>query len=104
MTAAGFKASVIEGDMAPVHARFKIPADLQSCHTAFVEGYLIEGHVPAADVRRLLAEKPRAIRGLTIPGMPASAPGMDGRPFRPYDVLSFDDRGQTRVVKRYTSG
>jgi hypothetical protein len=56
---------------------------------------VIEGHVPAADVRRLLAEHPAHVIGLSIPGMPASAPGMDMKPFQPYTVLAFDAQGKT---------
>jgi hypothetical protein len=88
--------------MAPVHARYQVPRALQSCHTASVGGFVIEGHVPASDVRRLLAEKPKGILGLTIPGMPQSAPGMDGKPFQPYDVLTFDAKGQTTVYAKHT--
>src|SRR5690606_138388 len=63
-------------DTAPVRRRLGIPEALGSCHTAKVGDYAIEGHVPASDIRRLLAEKPKA-RGLTAPGMPAGSPGMD---------------------------
>ena len=101
MQANGFVATVTDGNMSPVKARFKIPPALESCHTTIVRGFIIEGHVPAADVRRLLAEKPKGIVGLTIPGMPASAPGMDGRPFRPYEVLSFDSTGKTTVYAKH---
>ena len=76
---------------------------LASCHTALIGGYVIEGHVPAADVTRLLTEKPKTIKGLTIPGMPASAPGMDGKPFKPYTVLSFDAQGKTAVFAEHRS-
>src|SRR5690349_16993219 len=71
----GFKATVIDGSMPPVRARFGIPANLASCHTVIVRGYIIEGHVPASDVKKLLAAKTPGVVGLTIPGMPASAPG-----------------------------
>jgi hypothetical protein len=57
--------------------------------------------VPASDVKRLLTLKPKGIVGLTIPGMPASAPGMDGRPFQPYDVLTFDATGRTTLFARH---
>jgi hypothetical protein len=73
---------------------------LASCHTAIVDGYVVEGHVPAADIRRLLAERP-AIVGLTAPGMPQLAPGMMSVEPKGYDVLSFDERGQGEVFSRY---
>jgi hypothetical protein len=101
MQANGFVATVTDGNMSPVKARFKIPPALESCHTTIVRGFIIEGHVPAADVKRLLTEKPKGVVGLTIPGMPASAPGMDGRPFRPYEVLSFDSTGKTTVYAKH---
>ncbi|MBS7349577.1 MAG: DUF411 domain-containing protein [Comamonas sp.] len=62
---------------APTRARLGLPAELGSCHTAVVKGYVIEGHVPAQDIRKLLAQKPQAL-GLTVPGMPIGSPGMDG--------------------------
>src|SRR5262245_59012229 len=89
MNANGFKATVHEGPIDPVHVKYKIPSALQSCHTGVIGNYIIEGHVPAADVKRLLREKPARVVGVTIPGMPQSAPGMDQRPFRPYTVLAF---------------
>ncbi|ASK36153.1 metal-binding protein [Alcanivorax sp. N3-2A] len=82
----------------------KVRAGLQpgqgSCHTAFIDGYAIEGHVPAGDVKRLLKEKPDA-RGLTVPGMPAGSPGMEmGEQRDAYQVLLFGDQG-SRVFARY---
>ncbi|MFV0299076.1 MAG: DUF411 domain-containing protein [Hyphomicrobiaceae bacterium] len=87
----GFKATVIEtSDMSSVKRRLGVPAHLHSCHTAEVEGFTIEGHVPAAAIRRLLSEKPHA-KGLAVPGMPIGSPGMEGgRPER-YDVMLFGD-------------
>jgi hypothetical protein len=73
-----------------------VPARLASCHTTLVGGYVIEGHVPLEDVRRLLKEKP-AVVGLAAPGMPAGSPGMDVPNSPPYDVLAFDKAGATRV-------
>ena len=101
MTANGFAANVTDTDMRPIKAQHRIAAHLESCHTTLVGGYVIEGHVPAADVRKLLALKPKGIVGLTIPGMPASAPGMDLTPFRPYEVLAFDAQGRTSVFARH---
>ena len=73
---------------------------LESCHTAFVAGYAIEGHVPAGDIKRLLKEKPSA-RGLAVPGMPGGAPGMESADKEPYEVLIFDAIGGTKVYARY---
>ena len=90
-------------DMDPIKARFGISPDLESCHTAVIEDYVVEGHVPAADIRRLLAERPDA-RGLSAPGMPVSGPGMeimpnDGR--EPYTVFLFDKNGGRKVYARH---
>lgn len=104
MQANGFAATVTAGDMRPIKAKFKIPANLESCHTTIVRGVIIEGHVPAEDVKRFLKEKPKGIVGLTIPGMPDSAPGMDMKPFRPYEVLAYDAAGKTTVYAKHDKG
>jgi hypothetical protein len=81
--------------------RFGIPEALGSCHTATVEGYALEGHVPAREVKRLLAERPKA-RGLTVPGMPAGSPGMEtGGKKDPFDVLLVLPDGRQAVYARY---
>jgi hypothetical protein len=79
-------------------ARHRVPSQVRSCHTALVSGYVIEGHVPAADVQRLLKERP-PIAGLALPGMPVGSPGMEvpGVTAQPYNVLAFDKDGRTRV-------
>ena len=83
-------------DVQAVKAEHGVPAALQSCHTAVVDGYVVEGHVPAADVARLLSEAPEAT-GLAVPGMPVGSPGMEqGDAVQPYDVLLVAD-GQTSV-------
>jgi len=87
-------------DMAPVKARFGVRPEHQGCHTAVVEGYVIEGHVPAADIVRLLEERP-AVKGLAVPGMPRGSPGMEGPVSEPYDVLAFDEAGQAEVFDSY---
>lgn len=87
-------------DVAAHKRRLGVPLAMGSCHTAEVGGYLIEGHVPAADVKRLLAEKPRA-RGLLSPGMPASAPGMDDPRKIPYEVLLVGSDGSTSSFSRH---
>lgn len=83
-------------DMNAVKAKHNVPQALHSCHTALVGGYVIEGHVPAADIKRLLKERP-AVVGLAVPGMPAGSPGMEGPPPQKYDVVTFDKQGKTRV-------
>jgi len=88
-------------DLTPIKQQYNVTSALQSCHTALIDGYVIEGHVPASDIKRLLAEKPKVV-GLTIPGMPQSAPGMDLTPFKPYDVLSFDAKGSAKVFAKHT--
>ena len=70
-----------------------------SCHTALVDGYVIEGHVPGDVIQRLLAERPNVV-GLTVPGMPMGSPGMEGPYSEPYDILTFDAQGKTQVYER----
>ena len=81
----------------------QVPAALQSCHTAIVDGYIIEGHVPVKEINRLLAERPAGVVGLAVPGMPIGSPGMEtpGQPAQPYDVLAFDQAGRTEVFASY---
>lgn len=85
-----------------IKAEAGIPRTLSSCHTAKIGGYFVEGHVPSADVKRLLEEKPDAI-GLTVPGMPVGSPGMEveGRDAAPYDVLLIKKDGSTEVFSSY---
>lgn len=91
---AGFAVTVDEtANLGPVRARLGVPPDLAACHTAEVDGYVVEGHVPAAAVRRLLEERPAAI-GLAVPGMPAGSPGMEGGTPRRYDVILFGKAGR----------
>lgn len=78
-----------------------VPAKLASCHTATVDGYVIEGHVPANDIKRLLRERP-AVSGLAVPGMPVGSPGMEqGAHKDRYEVLTFDKQGKTGVYAQY---
>ena len=90
MEQAGFSVTVHDTGNAAVRAKLGLPVRLGSCHTALVGGYVLEGHVPAVDVRKLLAEKPKAL-GLAVPGMPVGSPGMDGPEYGgrkdPYDTL-----------------
>ena len=87
-------------DITAKRASLGMPASLGSCHTAKVGGYLLEGHVPAADVRRLLKEKPKAL-GLAVPGMPAGSPGMDIPNSPPYETLLVAKDGGTTVFARH---
>lgn len=105
MQANGFSFTVHDTGNNGVRAQLGLPQKLGSCHTALVGGYLIEGHVPASDVRALLQQKPQAL-GLAVPGMPVGSPGMDGPAYGgrrdPYDVLLVARGGaSTRVFKSY---
>lgn len=94
---AGFAATAENiADMNVLKDKHGVPAKTRSCHTALVGGYVIEGHVPAAEIQRLLKEKPK-VAGLAVPGMPIGSPGMEGPNARPYDVLTFDKTGKTAV-------
>lgn len=104
MQTAGFRVGVHDMGNAAIRQRLGLPARLGSCHTALVGGYIIEGHVPATDVRRLLREQPQAL-GLAVPGMPVGAPGMDGALYGgrrdAFDVLLVARDGSTRVFQHY---
>ena len=88
-----------ERNMDPVKHRLGVPRHLQSCHTAEVGGYIVEGHVPADVIARMLRERP-AINGLAVPGMPMGSPGMEGPRKDPYDVLAYDAAGKASVYER----
>ena len=98
MKKAGFAVEVREvEDVTPTARKLGVPDKLRSCHTSQIGGYAIEGHVPAADVKRLLATKPKAA-GLAVPGMVAGSPGMEQGDYKePYQVLLFDKTGKTKV-------
>lgn len=99
---AGFPVEVVEtAEINRVKTRLGVPAALASCHTAEVGGYVVEGHVPAAEIRRLLAERPAA-RGLAVPGMPMGSPGMEMEGMEPdtFEVVLFGPAG-TRTFARY---
>ena len=87
-------------DMDQIKTTLGVPTALHSCHTAIVAGYLIEGHVPAADIDRLLATK-RKVKGLAVPGMPMGSPGMEGGAKQHYQVMAFDRTGKASVFARY---
>jgi hypothetical protein len=93
----GFKAEVVDmPDLSSVKTKYGVAPQLQSCHTAVVGDYTIEGHVPADLIMRLVTEKPE-IAGLAVPGMPMGSPGMEGATKESYDVLTFDRAGRTTV-------
>jgi hypothetical protein len=95
LKAKGFKTEVDETqDMAAIKTKYGVPGDLTSCHTGIVAGYAIEGHVPAADIKRLLKDKPKAL-GIAVPAMPVNSPGMEvpGQPDEPYTVWLFAKDG-----------
>ena len=89
------------GALASLKRQAGIGDKLASCHTAMIDGYVIEGHVPATDIKRLVAERPQAV-GLTVPGMPVGSPGMEqGAEFEPYDVLLIKKDGSTEVFAKH---
>ena len=99
MEAAGFRLDVHPvDDVTPIKSRFGVPEMLWSCHTAVVDGYAIEGHVPADDVKRLMRERPR-VKGLAVPGMVPGSPGMAGPPQR-YSTIAFGD-GANRAFEAH---
>jgi hypothetical protein len=86
--------------MSTVRARLGVPARLASCHTAVVGGYVIEGHVPASDIRRLMTERAK-VAGLAAPGMSSGSPGMEGPLPQPYSVMSFTKDGTTALFAKH---
>ncbi|MBD1873001.1 DUF411 domain-containing protein [Nodosilinea sp. FACHB-131] len=102
MQAAGFTVeNVVTDDMDAIKDQYGVPEALASCHTALVEGYVIEGHVPASDVQRLLSERP-AVLGIAAPGMPMGSPGMEtGDRVDPYTVVSFSANGDTATFAEH---
>jgi len=101
VTEAGFAVKVIDmDDLAMIKSANGVPAALQSCHTGLVGSYVVEGHVPADLIKKMLAEKP-AIVGLAVPGMVTGSPGMEqGNTKTPYSVVSFDRSGRTAVYAK----
>jgi len=101
LRANGFRVKPIPvDDTARMRRRYGIPEKLGACHTAVVNGYAIEGHVPAREIKRLLAEKPKA-KGLAVPGMPAGSPGMPSDRPQPFEVLLVKPDGTTSVYQSY---
>lgn len=94
---AGYRVRVNElPDVTPVKQRLAVPPELSSCHTAVVDGYIVEGHVPADDIARLLEQRPK-VQGIYVPGMPIGSPGMEGPGAQKYDVLAVDDAGKVSI-------
>ena len=101
LSASGFVVNAQDvANIDEIKRTMQVPQKLQSCHTAVVGKYVIEGHVPAHDVRKLLASN-RPVHGLAVPGMPTGAPGMEGEPADHYDVLTFTADGKTSVFAHY---
>jgi hypothetical protein len=103
LKAEGFKTEVDDGqDMAAIKAKYGVPDDLTSCHTGVTGGYAIEGHVPAADIKRLLKENPKAL-GIAVPGMPVNSPGMEvpGQPDERYTVWLFAKDGRRSAFAKH---
>lgn len=97
----GYSVSVIESqNLLSVKAEHGIPREMGACHTALIDGYVIEGHVPAGDIKRLLNEGPDVV-GLAVSGMPASSPGMNTALNQPYEVSLFDRQGNTTVYAKH---
>lgn len=104
MEQSGFSVTTVNTDnMTVIKQQYGVPQNLQSCHTAVIDGYVIEGHVPATDIKRLLAEKLK-VQGVATPGMPQSAPGMDvpGANDR-YQVIAFSNASAPYVYNEYNS-
>jgi len=97
MEAEGYVVSTRDmADLEFVKKAAGVPDELQSCHTAIIDGYTIEGHVPASAIDQLLRERP-AVKGLAVPGMPIGSPGMEGPDPEAYNVMSFDEAGRSSV-------
>lgn len=96
LRAAGFQTTTRDGDVDAVKDRLGVPANLRSCHTGVVAGYVVEGHVPADVVKRLLRERPAGV-GIAVPGMPLGSPGMEASRSERYDILLFQRNGSSRV-------
>lgn len=98
----GFKVNAIDKqDVTPIKQQYGVTRELSSCHTALIDGYIVEGHVPASDIKRLLKERPK-VTGLSVPGMPIGSPGMEqGDRKDPYNVVTFNERGEASIFASY---
>ena len=101
----GFKIEDIKTDeMEALKQKHNIPAELASCHTTIIDGYVMEGHIPADDIKRFLTEQPDGLVGLAVPGMPIGTPGMEAKDIKqPFQVLAFNDKGEVEVFNEYES-
>ncbi len=100
LRANGFEVKAVDlDDLAEIKAASGVPRSIQTCHTAVVEGYVVEGHVPVDALRRLLHDRPK-VAGIGVPGMPIGSPGMDGTPAQPYNILAWDKAGKTSVFAK----
>lgn len=96
----GFQVEAVDmDDLSAVKQQYGVAPALEACHTAVVDGYVVEGHVPADVIKKLLQERPK-VAGIAVPGMPAGSPGMEGAMKQPYDVFTFDKAGRTEVFAK----
>ncbi|SMY15465.1 hypothetical protein PAQU9191_00688 [Photobacterium aquimaris] len=94
--------NIYQENLTPTKIKLGVLPQYASCHTAQIEGYTFEGHIPAADIKRFLAKKPTRMKGLAVGGMPMGSPGMEyGDQKDSYSVLAFDDKGRTMVWARH---
>jgi hypothetical protein len=102
LAAQGFNPQTVMADeMETVKQQQGVPSNLASCHTAIIDGYVVEGHVPVEDIKRLLAEHP-SVKGIAVPGMPIGTPGMEsGEEHDSFTVVSFDQQGNTKVFNQH---
>ncbi|MEP7118316.1 MAG: DUF411 domain-containing protein [Acidobacteriota bacterium] len=91
---------VSDAKLSAVKAEAGVTSDLSSCHTAKVDGYTVEGHVPADDMKKMLKERPK-ITGIAVPGMPSGSPGMEGGAKDPFDTVAFTKGGATTVYAKH---
>ncbi|WP_066380784.1 MULTISPECIES: DUF411 domain-containing protein [unclassified Anabaena] len=97
------KADIKTDDMEAIKQKYNLPQELASCHTAIIDGYVMEGHIPADDIKRFLKQKPE-VAGLAVPGMPLGTPGMEsGDRKQPFTIMTFDQSGAVAAFKEYQS-
>lgn len=96
----GFEVKALDvGNLDEIKRKHAVPGHLAACHTSIAGGYVVEGHVPADAVKRLLLERPK-VTGIAVPGMPMGSPGMEGERKDAYEIISFDPAGETKVFER----
>ena len=97
----GFRPEIVDmDDVSAVKRLAQVPDDLEACHTAVVERYVVEGHVPVEAIRKMLSERPK-ILGISVPGMPAGSPGMPSQNPEPFDVIAFATKGRQRLFMSF---